>query len=349
VPDVENVVLCKRCVESALKYKYTIARGHDYGRKGNLPRLNENTLSAITPARAFNIEINMHSSHAKGNAIVFPSNGAVSVSTVLPDMSPGRRLHSSFIGSATSWKQAAKIAMKEYEVDAETAYSYLRVWKALHPEFKHITIIDTPEMRAKLAGIAEETVSQAIVNSDLGLQQMNEHVSRDLDKDDDHAVRLPTTPSSNTSEANDDPHARIGRDYTAYAVASTNAYAAMSATASANPGASSAIESTRAEHDDVSTTPVTPLPSPQFNYRAVIRPPMQLLPRGRTVHSMFGLMYEGTTQTNIDDMYIAIGAARLSAIVIDESSMLDAAHLQLINLRLQTMYDNTTVSSYTST
>jgi hypothetical protein len=64
---------------------------------------------------------------------------------------------------------------------------------------------------------------------------------------------------------------------------------------------------------------------------------------------MFGLMYEGTTQTNIDDMYIAIGAARLSAIVIDESSMLDAAHLQLINLRLQTMYDNTKVSSYTST
>ena len=51
VPDPNAVTLCGRCMRDPYNNKYSIASGHDYGRRSKFPDLSGITLSTVVPVR----------------------------------------------------------------------------------------------------------------------------------------------------------------------------------------------------------------------------------------------------------------------------------------------------------
>jgi hypothetical protein len=84
VVDKEKIILCQICENDPLDHDFSIANGHDYGRRGSLPSLNTTTQNAIIPFRCFNINIKLMANHSTGHSIVFPCDGPVETAKVLP-------------------------------------------------------------------------------------------------------------------------------------------------------------------------------------------------------------------------------------------------------------------------
>ena len=144
--------------------KYSIASGHDYGRRSKFPDLCGITLSAVVPVRNYNIDVLVKANHATGHSICFPSNGPAESSKELPCIDPERMPHVTFLGPKDRWRKEKGQWKHLYNLDCDKAYEALRIWVGLkNPAFEGITIVDSAEKRAQLEQEVSKLVEEAMI------------------------------------------------------------------------------------------------------------------------------------------------------------------------------------------
>ncbi|KAG1695179.1 hypothetical protein DVH05_020820 [Phytophthora capsici] len=152
VRDVNKIPLCKKCRKDPRQNKFSVASGHDYGRIGQLPDLNEVEVSCISPARCFGLELSLSGKHSKGHAICFPTDGPFELSRVLPRVDDRCVPRVTFIGPRETWRIAKKKFSKLYAISGANVYRWLTVLGSMNNIFKEegIQIEDSPERRILL-------------------------------------------------------------------------------------------------------------------------------------------------------------------------------------------------------
>jgi hypothetical protein len=176
VPDVSNVVLCGRCSSDPHDYRYSIASGHDYGRRNGLPEMSVATLNAILPARAYNIDILIRSNHSTAHAIAFPSDGPVEMAKVLPWQGT-LPIKTTYLGPGDSWRKKAKRFRSLVAVNSKDCYTMLEMWKGLrNPYFEGIVIDDSPETHATIESQTKQILDDTIISVDSALTELSELV-----------------------------------------------------------------------------------------------------------------------------------------------------------------------------
>ncbi len=126
VVDKEKIALCQICEKDPLDHDFSIANGHDYGRRGSLPSLNTTTQNAIIPFRCFNINIKLMANHSTGHSIVFPCDGPLETAKVLPCSHTDCRPQITFLGPKESWRKTKHLYKYLYELDVEGAYQWMK-------------------------------------------------------------------------------------------------------------------------------------------------------------------------------------------------------------------------------
>ncbi|POM66525.1 Hypothetical protein PHPALM_17604 [Phytophthora palmivora] len=127
-----RVVLCKRCSGNPRKNKYSIASGHDYGRRGNLSDLNDVATNCISPIRLFGIEIALSGRFAHGHSICFPADGPIKCSSELPQVDEDCHPHVTFVGPHDQWRVISKSFRHLYDIPVDDVYAWLEVLSATH-------------------------------------------------------------------------------------------------------------------------------------------------------------------------------------------------------------------------
>ena len=164
IPDMEEIILCSICAKNPLDHPYSIASGHDYGRRLHFPDVNGTTLSAVCPVRNYNIDVLLKANHATGHSICFPSNGPTESSKELPCVDPDRIPHVTFLGPKDKWRKQKGKWKHLYQLDCDKAYEALRIWVGLrNPAFDGIKIEDTKEKRANLLDKVSNLVQYTMV------------------------------------------------------------------------------------------------------------------------------------------------------------------------------------------
>ncbi|KDO17516.1 hypothetical protein SPRG_22383, partial [Saprolegnia parasitica CBS 223.65] len=192
VPDTGNVVLCSACAKdpNAGSYNvapFSIAKGHDYGRRETLPKITDATLRAITAARAHHINLLVRPHHATAHCICFFADGAIQVAKTLPEVTDGRRLHVTYVGPHEECDETLKSIREHHEIVADTAYRYLHLWKGVgHPSYVDVTIDDSTQMRECMAADADMIESEVFINDDPDVVALKEHLDAN-DKDNDES------------------------------------------------------------------------------------------------------------------------------------------------------------------
>ena len=96
----EKIRLCTSCAKDPRLNEFSIANGHDYGRYGKLPLLNEVCKNAISPVRIFGQSLTLNGRFALGHSICFRSDGPDVISSkMLPNIDIDIIPQITFIGS----------------------------------------------------------------------------------------------------------------------------------------------------------------------------------------------------------------------------------------------------------
>lgn len=201
VPDGETVVLCKVCCDNPLQHPFSLANGHDYGRKKHFPCLNALELAAVIPVRPFNVDVLLKPNHSTGHSICFPSSGPVEMSKALPCLDSERRPQITFVGPAEKWRITSKKWKKLYDVDTNKLYEVLQLWKDLdNKHFDSVTVVRSAEHEERISKAAEAVWEEAVVTKDEDSSQEKkdekEHEKKNIDASSDmfslvHSAVLP--------------------------------------------------------------------------------------------------------------------------------------------------------------
>ena len=84
VPDYAHIRVCDFCMPDPRRNTFSIASGHDYGRRGDLPDLSDVAKTCISAVRRFGLELSLSGQHSSGHAIHFQSDGPTVCATSLP-------------------------------------------------------------------------------------------------------------------------------------------------------------------------------------------------------------------------------------------------------------------------
>jgi hypothetical protein len=183
IPDPDSIVLCGTCNLDPLGYPYSLANGHDYGRRKHFPELNGITQSVVTPVRIYNVDIMLKANHATGNSICFPSDGHVKTATQLPSLDPERLPQVTFLGPEERWRIQKRQWRHLYEINVPEAFQALRIWEGLkNPFFKDISIVDNPDTFAGLNKLSTMVQEQVVYGNDQSVLGISNAV--DIDDND---------------------------------------------------------------------------------------------------------------------------------------------------------------------
>ncbi|OWZ23122.1 LOW QUALITY PROTEIN: hypothetical protein PHMEG_0002044 [Phytophthora megakarya] len=163
VPDTHHVVLCALCAADPKKVPFSIASGHDYGRSGDLPDLNDVAAKCISPVRSFGLSIVASGKHSIGHSICFPSTGPSACSKVLPcsDMDCVPKV--TFIEPREEWRVKKESYRNLYDLPVDSMYSWLSVLMNTHAFFKSAGIVvDTSEGAKEALRTLESTIHNLV-------------------------------------------------------------------------------------------------------------------------------------------------------------------------------------------
>jgi hypothetical protein len=188
VGDDGTVVLCGLCAADPMKHKYSLANGHDYGRRRKFPALKGTSLSVSLPVRPFNIDILLRENHATGHSICFPSNGPVAAAKELPCVDDTRRPSVTFLGPNDKWMKDDKNWKHVYTIDPDLVYEALRIWISLgNKAFDGISIIDTDKMRELLVKVCKTVEDNVVVTENADIIGVADFVD---DEEEDQAEKM---------------------------------------------------------------------------------------------------------------------------------------------------------------
>ena len=120
----DNIRLCITCSKDPIKNEFSLTNGHDYGRYGNLPELNEVCRNAISPVRIFGQSLTLNGRFSIGHSICFRSDGPHVVSSkVLPNVEPHTLPQITFIGTNDQWRKEQKKYKNLYLIPVGDVYS----------------------------------------------------------------------------------------------------------------------------------------------------------------------------------------------------------------------------------
>ncbi|KAG1691100.1 hypothetical protein DVH05_027175, partial [Phytophthora capsici] len=186
VRDVKKIPLCQKCYTNPRSCKFSVASGHDYGRIGQLPSLNDVSLACITPTRCFGLELSLSGKHSSGHAICFPTNGPNVISRTLPNIDPECAPRVTFIGPMETWRIHKKKFLKLFEISADSVYKWLAVLARVNNVFidEGIEIVDNPRRREFLRELeasiqSEVCIADSTVVSGLDQEAGSEFGERD--------------------------------------------------------------------------------------------------------------------------------------------------------------------------
>ncbi|OWZ12366.1 hypothetical protein PHMEG_00014489 [Phytophthora megakarya] len=163
VPDTNAIPLCSNCAGDPRMSEFSIASGHDYGRIGCLPELNEVASKCITPVRSFGLSITASGKHTVGHSICFPSSGPAACSSVLPCTSEDCIPSVTFIGPHDEWRVVKKKYKNLYELPVESMYAWMRVLAHTHSYFKETGIQIDESVEARNAVVElERTIDDTV-------------------------------------------------------------------------------------------------------------------------------------------------------------------------------------------
>ncbi|EGZ27313.1 hypothetical protein PHYSODRAFT_477033 [Phytophthora sojae] len=163
VRDPGSIPLCVKCAEDHRKSKYSIASGHDYGRVGGLPELNDVASKCIAPVRSFGLAITASGKHCVGHSICFPSTGPAEVSKVLPCTSRDCIPSVTFVGPRDDWRVKRKHYKNLYRLPVDDMYAWMRVLSTTHSYFKDNDIRIDESAEARQAHVELEELIEASV------------------------------------------------------------------------------------------------------------------------------------------------------------------------------------------
>jgi len=167
VVDFNAIVLCDHCMENPREQLFSIANGHDYGRYGELPELNDIALGCISPIRHFGVEVTVSGKHSIGHSICFPSDGPQQCSNVIPQLSDEKLPRISFIGPREKWRIVQKKYRHLYNLPVESMYKWMKVLVHLHSFYKENDIIINESDTTKQNIVQfERTIEENVLISD---------------------------------------------------------------------------------------------------------------------------------------------------------------------------------------
>ena len=148
VPDYAHIRVCDFCMPDPRRNTFSIASGHDYGRRGDLPDLSDVAKTCISAVRRFGLELSLSGQHSSGHAIHFQSDGPTVCATSLPRVGEECVPRVTFVGPADHWRVKKKQFRKLYAIPADDVYAWLRVLSAVNNIFRRNNIVvDTSRAR----------------------------------------------------------------------------------------------------------------------------------------------------------------------------------------------------------
>ena len=180
--------LCKQCATDPRANgkwypPFSIAKGHDYGRLGDVPKLNDISMNVIRPVRAYNIDLLVPSNHTTAHAICFPSDGPVQFSKFLPDLPKDTNMHVTFLGPQETWRKSSQRYRGLYTVNVPGIYKWIKLLKDLHhPAFKDIQIDESPEMVERLSDLCRIIEEEATCCNNEDVAAMDAHLQSEQDE-----------------------------------------------------------------------------------------------------------------------------------------------------------------------
>lgn len=179
VRDRNKIPLCTKCGADPRANKFSVANGHDYGRIGNLPELNDVTMNCIVPARGFGIEISLSGTHSSGHVICFPSNGPAEMARVLPNVDPGYMPRVTFVGPAEEWRVQQNKFRKLYTIQVDEAYKWLSALAYVNDIFRaeEILVKDCSDRRRSLHAMGAAVEASVYVTNSSEMADIQEQAS----------------------------------------------------------------------------------------------------------------------------------------------------------------------------
>ena len=190
VPDRSQIHVCSKCSKDPHSHKYSIANGHDYGRRGNLPKLSGVALACICPVRCFGTELSLSAKHSTGHCICFLSDGPTQCAKVLPVVDDSVAPRVTFIGSHDQWRIAAKKFRNLWEIPVDDIYKNLRVLSAINNVFKRydIHIDDSDERHVQLQELGKQIDTEVNISNSLFVHCLNDNLTSDRFGSDLHTM-----------------------------------------------------------------------------------------------------------------------------------------------------------------
>ena len=190
VPDIGQIVLCEKCAKNPKDSPYSIANGHDYGRTGDLPELNDVAMGCISPARQFGLEIVLSGKHSIGHSICFPSDGPEKCSRILPEVTDQSLPRITFVGPKDHWRIEQKKFQHLYNLPIENMYKWMRVLCKLHTFYlENDIVIDESDGKIQQLLDAEKRILENVTISDsedsieVNSQSVQERFREDYEND----------------------------------------------------------------------------------------------------------------------------------------------------------------------
>jgi hypothetical protein len=177
VPDTTSIVLCDTCVKNPKTHEFSIASGHDYGRRGDLPELNDTGIICVSPVRVFNIEISLRANHASKHAICYPSDGPEEFSKVMPDMNKPTPTHVIYSGTPDQWHKEKHKFKETWRLEADEIFAWLSVKKQIDHRFRDIDVTDTPAKREALQQMNDLLESSVQITNDKTTGAANDYIN----------------------------------------------------------------------------------------------------------------------------------------------------------------------------
>ncbi|KAF4044883.1 Helitron helicase-like domain-containing protein [Phytophthora infestans] len=164
VVDGDRVVQCDPCALNPRQVPYSIASGHDYGRRGDLPVLNEISSNSICPVRRFGLEISLSGKHMTGHVICFASDGPVQCTKSLPRTDSDSMPHVTFIGPKEKWRIQKRKFSQFFYLPEDDIYRWLAVLSRTHSYWRReeIVVDDSCHRRAAVRDL-KHSIQQHVV------------------------------------------------------------------------------------------------------------------------------------------------------------------------------------------
>ena len=191
INDERRITLCNQCAKALCDSECSIARGHDYGRLGDLPELNNVSRNAISPVRIFGQTLSVNGSKCLGHSISFKSDGPLVISEkTLPSLEDHLLPQITFLGSNEQWRKDKGIYKNSYSISAKDLFSWLDVLSNVNSLFKKMSVkIDKSERVKELLKSCENKIEEAMIfESNKKIEKLDDAVvgdrfGNDMDSD----------------------------------------------------------------------------------------------------------------------------------------------------------------------